>query len=198
MSLFNNFIDFLEGMANDTLEFLKDVEKSAIETKRDIISIWKDEVPFVGNTMEKTDRLFTTIKNVAEHLPDTPYKPFDPNYQLSKAIQNIVQTIINTVKESEIDLNLGIAQHLKVNRIGYSHHALSISDEYVIHYQDSEVKIESIEIFAKGGTIQVIDTTHLYSKDEVLARAYSRLGENEYNLLFNNCEHFVLWALKGA
>ena len=27
-------------------------------------------------------------------------------------------------------------------------------------------------------------------------RAHNRLGERSYNLLFNNCEHFVMWCIK--
>lgn len=33
-----------------------------------------------------------------------------------------------------------------------------------------------------------------YSADEIVSRARSRLGENSYSLLFNNCEHFAIWC----
>jgi hypothetical protein len=32
---------------------------------------------------------------------------------------------------------------------------------------------------------------------EAVARARSRLGENHYHLLTNNCEHFCTWCLLG-
>ena len=35
---------------------------------------------------------------------------------------------------------------------------------------------------------------HLYSREETLRRAYLRLGERNYNLLSNNCEHFAIWC----
>lgn len=38
---------------------------------------------------------------------------------------------------------------------------------------------------------------HLYSPDETIERARSRLGENKYNLAFNNCEHFAIWCKTG-
>lgn len=38
----------------------------------------------------------------------------------------------------------------------------------------------------------------LYSPAETLRRAKSRLGENSYNLVFNNCEHFVVWCKTGV
>ena len=38
---------------------------------------------------------------------------------------------------------------------------------------------------------------HLYSAKETVERAKSRIGETQYNLAFNNCEHFALWCKTG-
>ena len=38
---------------------------------------------------------------------------------------------------------------------------------------------------------------HLYSGDETVSRAKSKLGEGGYNLLLNNCEHFAVWCKTG-
>lgn len=38
---------------------------------------------------------------------------------------------------------------------------------------------------------------HLYSPEETIQRAQSRLGEKKYNLALNNCEHFALWCKTG-
>ena len=35
---------------------------------------------------------------------------------------------------------------------------------------------------------------HLYTKKETVERAYQRLGEKQYDLLGNNCEHFAVWC----
>ncbi|HWI54372.1 MAG TPA: lecithin retinol acyltransferase family protein [Desulfobacteria bacterium] len=37
----------------------------------------------------------------------------------------------------------------------------------------------------------------IYSPEETVKRARSRLGEKEYNLLLNNCEHFAIWCKTG-
>ena len=37
----------------------------------------------------------------------------------------------------------------------------------------------------------------LYSPSETISRAKSRLGESNYNLLTNNCEHFAIWCKTG-
>ena len=39
---------------------------------------------------------------------------------------------------------------------------------------------------------------HLYSPEETVARAKSRVGETHYNLLTNNCEHFAIWCKTGV
>ena len=39
---------------------------------------------------------------------------------------------------------------------------------------------------------------HVYSADETIRRARSRLGEEAYNLFENNCEHFAIWCKTGV
>lgn len=39
---------------------------------------------------------------------------------------------------------------------------------------------------------------HLYTPEETVARAKSRLGESKYSLPFNNCEHFAVWCKTGV
>ena len=39
---------------------------------------------------------------------------------------------------------------------------------------------------------------HLYSGEETVARARSRLGQGGYNLALNNCEHFAVWCKTGV
>lgn len=39
---------------------------------------------------------------------------------------------------------------------------------------------------------------HLYSPEETVERAKSRLGEKDYNLALNNCEYFAIWCKTGV
>ncbi len=41
------------------------------------------------------------------------------------------------------------------------------------------------------------DATPNFDRREVIRRARSRLGEDSYRLLTNNCEHFCEWCLRG-
>lgn len=38
----------------------------------------------------------------------------------------------------------------------------------------------------------------IYSPQETVNRALSRIGEDKYSLLLNNCEHFAIWCKTGA
>lgn len=37
----------------------------------------------------------------------------------------------------------------------------------------------------------------IYSPEETVSRARSRIGEKKYNLALNNCEHFAVWCKTG-
>ena len=47
-------------------------------------------------------------------------------------------------------------------------------------------------------TLQQTYGYHLYSPEETVARARSRLGETSYNFFTNNCEHFAIWCKTGV
>ena len=47
-------------------------------------------------------------------------------------------------------------------------------------------------------TLQRTYGYHLYSPEETVARARSRLGETSYNFFTNNCEHFAIWCKTGV
>ncbi|MFM0061478.1 lecithin retinol acyltransferase family protein [Paraburkholderia phytofirmans] len=104
---------------------------------------------------------------------------------------------------SEPDLPRGA--HLATRRTGYIHHGIYIGDGKVIHYSGfsrrfsrGPVEIVSIDQFVAGFGFEVV--SHPFAKYtglDVVRRAASRLGERNYRLLTNNCEHFCLWCLFG-
>jgi len=98
-----------------------------------------------------------------------------------------------------------IGDHLVSPRIGYDHHGLYMGGGKVIHYSGfsevldkGSIEITSINDFTQGNGCYV--KSHLvaiYDAEERIERAYSKLGEDSYNLIFNNCEHFVNWCFYG-
>lgn len=94
------------------------------------------------------------------------------------------------------------SDHLIAYRFGYTHHGIFVGDKQVIHYtgksEGGEVAICHLNDFCLNSEVRVKDNVcPTYSAEEIVSRAYSRLGEMEYNLFFNNCEHFVNWCIYG-
>jgi Lecithin retinol acyltransferase len=83
----------------------------------------------------------------------------------------------------------------------YEHHGIDCGDGSVIHYRKPSEIIEqtSIETFARGNPVYIrkYEAGFHFIADVVVSRAQSRLGEQKYNLLFNNCEHFATWCKTG-
>ncbi|MCR4717718.1 MAG: lecithin retinol acyltransferase family protein, partial [Lachnospiraceae bacterium] len=71
---------------------------------------------------------------------------------------------------------------------------------YVISFiHEVPVRIYADTNFVAGETygLERWKADKVYSPEETVKRAMSRLGEAEYNLVFNNCEHFVMWCKTG-
>lgn len=83
----------------------------------------------------------------------------------------------------------------------YQHHGIDCGDGSVIHYRKPSETIErtSFSVFSKGNSVYIINYPEgfCFISDVVIQRAESRLGEQKYNLLFNNCEHFATWSKTG-
>ncbi|WP_013322196.1 lecithin retinol acyltransferase family protein [Gloeothece verrucosa] len=83
----------------------------------------------------------------------------------------------------------------------YEHHGIDCGDDTVIHYRKPSETIErtSLDIFTRGNPTYIRQYAQgfCFIPDIVVQRAQSRLGEQKYNLLFNNCEHFATWCKTG-
>lgn len=95
--------------------------------------------------------------------------------------------------------------HLITQRTGYTHHGIYVGNRRVIHYSGFAngwdkgiIEETSLTAFACGRHVNAKQYfTRIYSPTETVERAYSRLGEDLYNLLLNNCEHFATWCIFG-
>nr|WP_279162006.1 lecithin retinol acyltransferase family protein [Plesiomonas shigelloides] len=95
--------------------------------------------------------------------------------------------------------------HLVTTRMGYSHHGLYVGNGQVIHYagfaagfSKGAISLTSAEEFTQGHACYIKPhDSALYDAPSRVERAYSKLGEDEYNLFCNNCEHFVSWCFDG-
>ena len=97
---------------------------------------------------------------------------------------------------------MAAADHLQAPRQHglFLHHGIDLGDGTVAHYLEGrEILRNSVEEFSRGQPISTVS----YPDGDcspaglTLRRAMGRLGEQRYNLLFNNCEHFAHWCKTG-
>ena len=95
---------------------------------------------------------------------------------------------------------MAAADHLQVPRQHglFHHHGIDLGDGTVAHYLEGrEILRSSIDAFRQDQPITVIEYDAASATGVTLRRAMSRIGEQNYNLLFNNCEHFATWCKTG-
>ncbi len=80
------------------------------------------------------------------------------------------------------------------------HHGIDLGDSTVAHYLEGrEILRSPREDFSRGQPITAVEYPEgsCSPAGVTLRRAMGRLGEQNYNLLFNNCEHFAHWCKTG-
>ena len=95
---------------------------------------------------------------------------------------------------------MAAADHLEVPRQHglFNHHGIDLGDGTVAHYLEGrEILRSPLEEFSQGQSLRVINYVKASPQGVTLRRAMGRLGEQDYNLLFNNCEHFATWCKTG-
>lgn len=130
-----------------------------------------------------------------------------------KGLRHQFFEIERAIEHSQMFLRLGSAEpeigdHLVTPRYGniYTHHGVYIGNFTVLHYagasgtgEDQSVQEVSLDTFSGGPDGPGFIVTHhndiVFTGDEIVERAKSRVGENRYNFLFNNCEHFANWCI---
>ena len=99
---------------------------------------------------------------------------------------------------------LPIGCHLITPRKFYTHHGIYLGGGEVVHYsglsrslRPGPIEVINLENFSNGKPLWVIQEPRHYSSDEIITRARSRIGETQYKILSNNCEHFCSWCVSG-
>ena len=95
---------------------------------------------------------------------------------------------------------MAAADHLQVPRQHglFLHHGIDLGDGTVAHYLEGrEILRSALDDFSQGQPVSVVPHAQSSPQGVTLRRAMSRIGEQNYNLLFNNCEHFATWCKTG-
>ncbi|MGY2258527.1 lecithin retinol acyltransferase family protein [Pseudomonas sp. SDO55104_S430] len=100
--------------------------------------------------------------------------------------------------------DLVAGSHLVSPRKFYVHHGIYLGDGKVAHYsglssslQAGPIVVTDLEHFASGNSVLVHPEHCGFPSDEIIDRALSRVGESQYKILSNNCEHFCNWCIYG-
>lgn len=104
-----------------------------------------------------------------------------------------------------IDQEPGLGAHLATSRLWYTHHGIYIGTGKVVHYsglsrywRSGPVEEVTLSDFVSGHSVWIVDHAQsTYSANVIVGRARSRVGEHDYRLLTNNCEHFCNWCVIG-
>lgn len=95
---------------------------------------------------------------------------------------------------------------IRVRRATLSQFKNGASNVFVVDFEAYHDYVENPSLFdlLEEGIVGIAlrklfgNELTLYSPEETVERAKSQLGEGDYNLVFNNCEHFALWCKTGV
>jgi hypothetical protein len=98
-----------------------------------------------------------------------------------------------------------LGAHIVTPRRGYTHHGIYVGQGRVVHYgglcrglRPGPVEEVALSQFSQEHPVYLrVEESRWFDRDEVARRARLRLGENRYNVLTNNCEHFCEWCVHG-
>ncbi|MFM9995321.1 MAG: lecithin retinol acyltransferase family protein [Phycisphaerales bacterium] len=97
--------------------------------------------------------------------------------------------------------------HVRVWRGLYWHHAITICVDasgiaWLIEagtpFGPGTIRWVTLAEFAGGATVCVVEHNWAFPPHVIVQQAMSRLDENRYNLMTNNCEHFATWCVTGV
>lgn len=100
--------------------------------------------------------------------------------------------------------------HLWIRKQGYTHHGLYLGENdageaLVAHYagwidglRGGPLELTDLDEFSQGKTLHVRQyRERSFAREDSVLRVLSRLGEEDYDVHTNNCEHLCHWAIMG-
>ena len=87
--------------------------------------------------------------------------------------------------------------HIKTNRLFYTHHGIYISDNEVIEYSSSCIRVTTLVKFRNGGNLEVVRYKKALPNRRTIQIARNFLNTANYNLILRNCEHFATFCKTG-
>jgi len=106
-----------------------------------------------------------------------------------------------------MDKNIKFGDHIRVKLDSFYHHGIYISDKEVIHFcsdemftilsKNLEVASTDINAFSQGNNIEVVNYINRFPAEKTVEIARGKIGAKDYDITFNNCEHFATLCTIG-
>lgn len=187
------FADRICSLIDNTFDKFEDSISDVFNTVDNVID---------PSTSKRSTTTLNDIKQVIDCKQEENTLPDLSDTKIGRTIDNakdaLTLGVFRQLKKEDDMPDLG--DHIFAQRLGYTHHGIYIGDGRIIHYWADKVQIDTIDVFKNGGSLCVMSVQSSptkYSHKEIINRAYIRLGEDKYNLIINNCEHFARWCRNG-
>jgi len=154
--------------------------------------------------------IFDTILDLHQRKPPESFipEPYEciKSKKCERTARNFIKAtcpvlrVIAAIEADDVETakkNLSKGDHIACNRTVYSHHGIYDGYGWVYEYNEGVIRHVSLSSFANGDDIFSLDSPCIFSPEEIIRRALSRIGEREYNLFDNNCENFARWCRNG-
>lgn len=193
---------------------VKDVN-TALDSFGDLVSGKKKPDEWFKDGIERRkDRFQENFRNLGDEI-------FEKIEKTDRRVERMADKSYS-ILQIESDKALCNGDVIGIKRGIYYHYGVYIGDNEVIHYQgdgdigtNNYVVQTSMSEFMKGqDKFFALDFRHIkdefkdnfninrfkkiYDNMETIERAKSKLYEGNYDLLFNNCEHFASWCKVGS
>ncbi len=113
-------------------------------------------------------------------------------------LNRVEENLFKSLFDTNDDVKLKKGDHVKVSLGVYEHHGIYTGDGTVVQRTRDGIDEVSLEEFSEGHCIEVVHHDDRVGKrKDVVRRARSHVGEDGYNLFFNNCEHFANEMVSG-
>jgi len=195
MGIFDSVFDKLQEFVDDKYNL---EEKGSLTFKRiaeEGINDVKRNLNQKGHRYKNKSILIN--KDGEKGLNTIPGSPID-NVLDAMGIEGVLKRKVDGVTSEEAKRKFKEGDHLYVQREGYTHHGIATGRGNVIHYLSTGIIEEDMDVFSAGELVNQKKSHQSFDGKTVLSRAKRKIGENNYNVLWNNCEQFALWCRNGS
>ena len=85
----------------------------------------------------------------------------------------------------------------KVHIIQYGNDTETLTKTNLVTSAPNKAKVGRAILNFTDDVLYKVQHKTCYDAAEIVSRAQSRLGEEAYNVIFSNCEHFANWCMEG-